>query len=335
MSVSATEDTVNSMFVTINRIGLAVTAAVLLISCATAPSSTMAQSGTDIRVLVMGEDSDPKSVKRSSDIFKRVLAELKGSMQRYGFRMVDEESVAVNLGWVITERRPKTELLEAAKLANMSTNAANHVRAMVLFRIHAFKQDLSFSTKVQVRLDGEIYDVRNNVFLGTFEIPRATYPAPADCNAGCLSEVVGDHAREIATSLGDVLGKKLDRLTIDPGRDNRMASTGDGLINTYTLTFRHFTTPEVMSIIGVMSEEFPEYSAHNLISKRSAVRRYEYVSGAKPGKIEEWLTILLMDMGFDVDRDIDMIMTGNEVILEKLVVDDSGPTKSEDVKRFN
>lgn len=273
-------------------------------------------------------------MKLTSDIFKRVIAELKGSMQRYGFQMVDEESLAVDLGWAITERRPKTELLQVAKLANSSNVASHHVRAMVLFRIHAFKQDLNFSTKVQVRLDGEIYDVTNNNFLGTFEIPRESYPAPADCNAGCLSEVVGDHAREIATSLGDVLGKKLDRLTIDPGRRNVSASTGDGLISTYTLTFRHFNTAEVMSIIGVMSEEFPEYSSHDLITKRPGVRRYSYTSGARPAKIEEWMTILLMDMGFDPDRDFEMILRGNEIMIEKLAVDSSSTITGESTPRF-
>ena len=58
---------------------------------------------------MIGEDENPNSVKRSSDIFKRVNAELKCAMQRHGFRMVDEESVAVDLGWEITEHRPKTE----------------------------------------------------------------------------------------------------------------------------------------------------------------------------------------------------------------------------------
>ncbi len=73
--------------------------ALLVAGCVTSgtyPAS--AQTGTNIRVLVMGEDSDPTSVKRSSDIYKRVLAEMKGSMMRYDFKMVDEEMAAVDLG---------------------------------------------------------------------------------------------------------------------------------------------------------------------------------------------------------------------------------------------
>ena len=197
---------------------MAAAAAALTLTATTACAATGADYGrnvgTNIPVLVMGEDEDPNSVKRSSDIFKRVNAELKGAMQRHGFRMIDEESVAVDLGWEITERRPKTELIEGIKLMNKSGNASHRVRAWVLFRIHAQAKDLEFSTKVQTRIDGEIYDAASNQFLDTFEMPRAEYPAPADCleSPVCITEgVVGDRAREIAAGLGEVLALKLER----------------------------------------------------------------------------------------------------------------------------
>ena len=68
---------------------MAVATAVVLLIANTACAATGADYdrnvGTNIPVLVMGEDEDPNSVKRSSDIFKRVNAELKGAMQRHGF----------------------------------------------------------------------------------------------------------------------------------------------------------------------------------------------------------------------------------------------------------
>ncbi len=285
-----------------------------------------AQAGTNIRVLVMGEDSDPRSVIRTSDIFKRVLAELKGSVQRHGFRMVDEEMIAVDLGWRITTRRPKTELIQAAKLANASGTAANHVRAMMTFSIHAFKQDAGFANVVQTRIDGEIYDVMTNQFLGTFELPRAKYSAPADCNAACISEVVGDKAREIATSLGDVLGKKLAHLSPTPGVAgggggapvHAGASSGHGMVSTYTLELRNFPTREAMEIIGVMSSEFPGYSSHNVLETTSAVRKYEYVTTAKAAKLHEWLSILLMDMGADPDKNAEIQVSGGKIRVDRI-----------------
>ena len=167
----------------------------------------------DVPVLVVGEDEDKTTVKRSSDIFKRVIAELKHGMKRTGFRMVDEESVAVDLDWKAKDRRPKTELIEVAKLMTKSGKASHRVRAMVLFRIHAAAKSLGSLTKVQTRIDGEIYDIVSNEFIDTFEMPRQEYPAPADCldSKLCITEVVGDKAREIAGSLGVVLARKLAR----------------------------------------------------------------------------------------------------------------------------
>ncbi len=60
---------------------MAVAAAAILLIANTACAATGADYdrnvGTNIPVLVMGEDEDPNTVKRSSDIFKRVNAELK------------------------------------------------------------------------------------------------------------------------------------------------------------------------------------------------------------------------------------------------------------------
>ena len=335
---------------------MAAAAAVVLLIANTACAATGADYdrnvGTNIPVLVMGEDEDPNSVKRSSDIFKRVNAELKGAMQRHGFRMIDEESVAVDLGWEITERRPKTELIEGIKLMNKSGNAAHRVRAWVLFRIHAQAKDLEFSTKVQTRIDGEIYDSASNQFLDTFEMPRAEYPAPADCleSPVCITEVVGDRARDIAAGLGEVLARKLERYSPPkraPRRDvavpsdgapvgaGRASDDGHGLLTPYTLTLRYFENQEALALVGVMAEEFPGYNEHNLIDKSAAIRRYEYHTTAKASKLEEWLYILLTDMGFDAEREVLVQVDGTSIRVDKLTPTPRRPRSADERRRFD
>ena len=320
----------------------------------------------DVPVLVVGEDEDKTTVKRSSDIFKRVLAELKHGMKRTGFRMVDEESVAVDLGWKVKDRRPKTELLEVAKLMTKSGKASHRVRAMVLFRIHAAAESLGSLTKVQTRIDGEIYDIVSNEFIDTFEMPRQEYPAPADCGNSetCISEVVGDRAREIAGSLGVVLARKLARYHdvsgggVGGGRSaggatggavtgggsragdgggtgSRSGSgAGHGMQTPYTVTLRYFERREALTIIGVMADEFPGYRSHTLMSQDPAVRKYEYVTSAKPHKMEEWLTILLGDMNFDPDKEVVILFRGSEVTVEKIVPTPGRPRSRDEKRRF-
>ena len=319
--------------------------------CATSSGIDASRNvGTNIPVLVMSEDEDPATVPRSSDIFKRVIAELRGAMQRHGFRMIDEESVAVDLGWEVHDRRPKTELIETVKLMNKSRRASHQVRAWVLFRIHAQARDLGFSTRVDTRIDGEIYDAISNQFLDTFDMPRETYPAPADCleSAICISEVVGDQAREIAAGLGEVLALKLERysppktgvprrtqpsIPITNGQPHER-DDGHGLLTPYTLTLRYFDNREAITVVGVMSDEFPGYNSHELLDKSAAVRRYSYVTTAKAAKLEEWLYILLNDMGFDPEREVLVQVKGTEVLVDKLVPTPTRPDSPDEKRRF-
>lgn len=340
------------MFDTLNRNTarmLAPLALVIATACTTATGASYAQTQhNDIPVLVAGEDEDPMTVKRSSDIYKRVLAQLKESMKRYGFRMVDEDSVAAELGWKTRDRRPKVELIQGAKLMSKSGKANTRVRALALFRIHAAAKDVGFAVKVQTRIDGELYDTVTNEFLGTYELPRAEYPAPADClqNKFCINEVVGDRAREIAASLGTVLAKKLDYL-----HEDAVSGTGSGsggvvvgsgtsgnkdftFLTPYTVTMRYFSTRESQSILGVMRDEFPGYGSSALLSKDPSVSKYEYVTRAKSHKIGEWLTVLLSDMGFDVDREVEVLISGSDIIIEKINATPNKPASADEKSRF-
>jgi hypothetical protein len=327
---------------------VAIPALAMAIGLSACTHPTVAQTQyNDVPVLVVGEDEDRTSVKRSSDIFKRVLAQLKHSMKRSGFRMVDEESVAADLGWRSKDRRPKSELLQVAKLMSKSGKASHRVRAIVMFRIHASGKSLGALTKVQTRIDGEIYDIVSNEFLDTFEMPRQEYPAPADCldTKICMQEVVGDRAREIAGSLGAVLAKKLARYHSDStggsasngaigGESGRSGGGAHGLLTPYTVTLRYFDTREALSIIGVMSDEFPGYKSHTMISKAPVLRKYEYVTSAKSHKMEEWLNVLLIDMGFNVDKQVEIMMQGSDIIIEKIVTTRDRKRSDDEKARF-
>ncbi len=292
-----------------------------------------------IPVLVAGEDHDPTSVKRSSDIFKRVLAELKNGMAKRGFRVVDEEAVAAQLDWKVRDRRPKEELIQAAKLMSESAAANTRVRALVLFRIHAATKNVGWATKIMTRMDGEIYDTVTNAFLGTYELPRAVYQAGPDCHEDliCVSETVGQKAREIATSLGEALAAELAYLHEAAVTDGAHGGDGRdfGLVTPYTITLRHFESREARLIVDVMAEEFPGAEDLELMSKRPAVRRYAYLSTAKPHKLDEWLATLLADMGFDLDKDVEVLIDGTEITVEKLTPTADGPAPEEAQPRFN
>ncbi len=112
-------------------------------------------------------------------------------------------------------------------------------------------------------------------------------------------------------------------------------SDGHGLLTPYTLTLRYFENQEALALVGVMAEEFPGYNEHNLIDKSAAIRRYEYHSTAKASKLEEWLFILLTDMGFDAEREVLIQVDGTNIRVDKLVPTPRRPRSEDERRRFD
>ncbi len=101
---------------------------------------------------------------------------------------------------------------------------------------------------------------------------------------------------------------------------NHLSEEFCGIQTSYTVTLRRFDTSEALQLLNTMSGKFACYSSHDLLPGRtSAIRKYEYVSRATPGKIEEWLNRALMDMSLDPDRDVEVVYNESEFILDKIV----------------
>lgn len=316
---------------------LMATGTLALIAGVIVPSASRAQMGTDIPIIVMGEDSDPMSVARSSDIFRRVISMIQEQMSRYDFYVIDEEILATELGWQIRQRRPKTELIQVVQLANQSRDPRLQARAMVIFKIRAAAQNVGFATKAMVRITGDIYDYQARRYVGGWEAPRMEFPAPANCTGMCIQEVVGDHARDVAAQVGDVLRKKLAYLTRGAGAPAQAAMPAQtasapagapvagcpagvdtGLPSTFAIVMSNFTTREYLEIKNVMESEFPCFITTRNPTGDTSKRVYGYVSRASASKIEEWINILLMDMGLDPDSQVKVLVSGTEINLDKI-----------------
>ena len=324
--------------------------ALVLAACTGTGFPAHAQTQDNIPVIVMPEDSDPRTIKRGSDINKRVIASLKDSVLRHGFRMVDEEMLAVELGWTIRDRRPKTELIEAAKLANKAAKANLRSRALLLYRIHAYKTEVGFAKKLETRIDGELYDLDNNSFIGSFELPREQYPAPADCSEACISEVVGDKASEIAASIGDVLGSKLAYLAPSAGGGGGSSLVGgsdprcQNMVSSFTLTFKRFEQDEIYQLVNTMTnnasdiveaDRFPCFVRHNLMDSKPALSKYSYTTTASRGKLKQWVDLILMDMGLTPNRKVAVVVNGNELLLDKIITQTPPMKRVPEGARFN
>ena len=293
----------------------------------------------DVPILVVAEDENTSTARRSNELAKRVVAALKSGMSRAGFRVIEEEAVAGDLKWTIKDRRPKIELFQLVKLMVKSGKAEHQVRALVLYRTYPNITHLqSGDIKVSVRIACEIHDLQSNQFLTSIEVKspvRMLPPQGGGCDEACVFSAVGESAARAAGSLGALLAQKLAlyRDVSAGGKRGRASGSGHTMQIPYTVTLRYFKRREALAIVGVMAEEFPGYKTHTLISQEPAVRRYSYITSAKPGKMEEWLTILLRDMNFDPEKEVVTHIKGNGITIEKILPTPDRP-KSKDEKKF-
>jgi hypothetical protein len=169
-------------------------------------------SSAATRVVVSGEDSNRHSVRRDMEIYISVIAQLQESLSRAGFDVIDEDLLAVEAGFRIANRRPKTELIETLKVANEDGNVKIKSRLAVIFSIIPQVKKLSMASRIEsIRIRGDIYDLASLKKLSTFKVKSIHKKVlPPDCDFLCVSEQIIDIADDLAMDLGDTLVQKLE-----------------------------------------------------------------------------------------------------------------------------
>jgi hypothetical protein len=217
-----------------------VSAAILALAIIAAPEPASAQAG--LNVLVVGVDDDLDTIPRSNRIFNRVLAELQNQLRQSGYAVWDE--VAVTRGNFVQDRvrRSDSEILDVANLVQKPP-----IDVVAAFSIYADARQTQTTTIISARITGKLLLVPEGRNLGNFEVDSPdNWTAPFICNHECLLEAVGDKARILGQSLGDVLGALLDAEmsqragAVSAGSTQPAAAT----VRTYTLTFDNFTDDE-------------------------------------------------------------------------------------------
>ena len=160
------------------------------------------------------------------------------------------------------------------------------------------------------------------------------FPAPRECAGICIEEIVGDHARDIAASLGDVLSNKLKYLARDDVSSNNADNRNDpGLINNMNFTFRNFSMKEILAITEVMEKEFPEFVDVRGVSGDATVYKYNYATRATSKDLYKWLNILLLDMGYEEHEYRVTVRNGRTFSVEQVIADQRA--RSDREGRFN
>lgn len=289
--------------------------------------STSVAHEAPIRVVILGEDSDRNAVPRSNEIYKRVVAELQQSLIRENITVIDEDMVAVRLGFSYNENRTKQELLQTLSVANETTDATVRSRLGIIFAIFPNIQEMSMTRKLTVRVRGQIYDLKTLRALSSFEIEApetVTLPRNASlCNRLCVEEQAGEVSADLARELGAVLSQKLHIVVEESGYAGDLTGTavagvaaGDGVLESvYTLEFKLMRNSEVLRAVRVL--ESSVVREIELLKSNNTQRIYSVTTNKDLGDLEERIMLILLDLGVDIDR-LRFSAFGTELTIEAL-----------------
>jgi hypothetical protein len=217
---------------------------------------------TSLSMVVIGEDSDKNAMKRSSEIYKRVVTELQQSLIDKKIYVVDEDMISARLGFNYSENRNKQDLIKALSIANSTNDARVRSRFCLVFAIFPNIQEMSVTKKISVRLRGQIFDLRNQRALSSFEVKSQKFISipkdPSICNDLCVEEKIGDLSISLSSNLGSTIIEKLEGLiTAEDGKTvaNKKESSKEPLVNTYTVVFINITKENIKKAISQIEND--------------------------------------------------------------------------------
>jgi len=280
--------------------------------------SSSALSGT--RVVVSGEDSNRNSVSRNAEVYKAVITEIKESLGRAGYDVIDEDLLAVEANFKFQSRRPKTDLIKTLKIANEDGNAKIKSRLAVIFSIFPQVKKLSIADRIEsVRIRGDIYDLASLQSLSSFKVRSKTKKIlPPDCDDFCISEVLVDVVEDLALDLGDTLVHKLELATKSLRSDSNVQSEGAerGLIRVFNLEIVRFKFKEAKSLKSSLLD-VEGITRVELNTSSGSKREYSVDTTLDMGNIEEAIYMALEDAGIS-DENVKVSISADEVRIQNL-----------------
>lgn len=212
-------------------------------------------------MIVVGEDSDKNSVKRSNEVYKRVVTELQQTLLDRNIYVVDEDMIASRIGFKYVENRNKQDLIKSLSIANSTNDARVRSRFAVVFSIFPNIQVMSMTKRITVRIRGQIFDLKNQRSLNSFEVkslkPLSIPKDPSICNDLCLDEKIGDVSIKLTGDLGNsIIDKFQDILQkeADAADQQSPSKSKEILQNTYTVGFKNIPKEKIKKAIEIMEQ---------------------------------------------------------------------------------
>ena len=274
---------------------------------------TLAQAADRPNVIVFNENYDNDTLSSNSRIHKQVLRAVDNQLGDRGIATYDEVAVGLDQRFAAGRtRRSDAQIIENARLIK-----APPIDVAVIYSIYASTQPLGYITKVRIRIEVRMLEVKTGQNLGSFQEVSPEdkdWTLPADCKRECTLEKVGEYANILGNRLGAVLGEELAWMV--DGRGRQGSNSGEGVPMAYKLNFNGFSSSDMLEIEKYLVAIFSGYKSHRPIYSSERRSKIWYESSISSAKLTQNLNRMLDELNLRGTVEF----SGNTVSIEKIML---------------
>lgn len=276
------------MFNRIIKIGISVFSIIV-------SSIAYANDGTDLRIMILQEDSEGSAncVSYRNEAGAHIATKIGEQFNRYGYTVTPRESLGAELRFDLSGNLDKTQLINLATRAKNSGRAEFDLQAIVVYKILCNIRPDSIATTVDADVSGFIYDIDARRELGDFGPITKTFSMAPRCDARCFTMELRTHVGEIALIVAEQARNKLAAITKQKrqnGESNR--------IMTYNVRLENISQAS-NRIRTIMEKEFPGSIGITSLSSSSVLTKFGLKTTARPERIRDWLEVVINDLGLE------------------------------------
>ena len=158
---------------------------------------------TDLpRVLIMGEDADPKTVPRDTDVFRQVLQAVTHTLSEKGFGITDEQLLPQTSRTQGRIQRNDTALIQAAKQTDIDV--------LCIISVYPDVRSSSSDLKITARIEGRLLAVADGQSADQFQHrPTEAQPVPRPYNQQTLTQSMEKLSQVVGQAVGQMLASRL------------------------------------------------------------------------------------------------------------------------------
>lgn len=254
-----------------------------------------ANDGTDLRIMILQEDSEGSAncVSYRNEAGAHIATKIGEQFNRYGYTVTPRESLGAELRFDLSKNLDKTQLISLATRAKNSGRAEFDLQAIVVYKILCNIRTDSIATNVDADVSGFIYDIDARRELGDFGPITKTFSMAPKCDARCFTMELRTHAGDMALIVADQARIKLAAIT------KQKRQNGDpNRIMTYNVRLENISQAS-NRIRTIMEKEFPGSIGITSLSSSTVLTKFGLKTTARPEKIRDWLEVVISDLGLE------------------------------------